>query len=262
AESKEGRQSEVLDYVCIRCGKKGWSIPSGGWKIVPFPVGLPKWTTETLLEEVDFFVKQMYENRLEPHRCIWNGMDGPSGSGKKLSSVPCYGFVEQLDPHRIVPFLRRAGLTNVLELKYAFLYGYNGTTFVVPGTRMGTHTGDLEHVTVRVDAHRLRILEVFFAAHGTGEGKWVPSEWFFNEVLSLETDPSAKTLRREDFLHLSKGEHSNPFQDCQGVEGAITADGKAEEGFGDGGGGGGNRPLVFPARNGHASYPAPQRLER
>lgn len=40
------------------------------------------------------------------------------------------------------------------ELKYAFLYGYNGTTFAVPGTSVGVHTGDLEHVTIRVDAGR------------------------------------------------------------------------------------------------------------
>lgn len=41
------------------------------------------------------------------------------------------------------------------ELKYAFLYGYNGTTFAIPGTSVGVHTGDLEHVTIRVDARRM-----------------------------------------------------------------------------------------------------------
>lgn len=41
------------------------------------------------------------------------------------------------------------------ELKYAFLYGYNGTTFAIPGTSLGVHTGDLEHVTIRVDARRM-----------------------------------------------------------------------------------------------------------
>ncbi len=46
------------------------------------------------------------------------------------------------------------GLGPVYELKYAFLYGYNGTTFAVPGTSVGVHTGDLEHVTIRVDAGR------------------------------------------------------------------------------------------------------------
>lgn len=47
------------------------------------------------------------------------------------------------------------GLGPVYELKYAFLYGYNGTTFAVPGTSVGVHTGDLEHVSVRVDAARM-----------------------------------------------------------------------------------------------------------
>lgn len=46
------------------------------------------------------------------------------------------------------------GLGPVYELKYAFLYGYNGTTFAIPGTSVGVHTGDLEHVTIRVDARR------------------------------------------------------------------------------------------------------------
>lgn len=43
----------------------------------------------------------------------------------------------------------------VYELKYAFLYGFNGTTFAIPGTSVGVHTGDLEHVTIRVDAKRM-----------------------------------------------------------------------------------------------------------
>lgn len=49
---------------------------------------------------------------------------------------------------------RPKGLGPVYELKYAFLYGYNGTTFAIPGTSVGVHTGDLEHVTIRVDAGR------------------------------------------------------------------------------------------------------------
>ncbi|CAM9355140.1 unnamed protein product, partial [Hapterophycus canaliculatus] len=43
----------------------------------------------------------------------------------------------------------------VYELKYAFLYGFNGTTFAIPGVSVGVHTGDLEHVTIRVDARRM-----------------------------------------------------------------------------------------------------------
>lgn len=58
----------------------------------------------------------------------------------------------------------RKGLGPVYELKYAFLYGYNGTTFAIPGTSVGVHTGDLEHVTIRVDARRR--MWVFCAENG------------------------------------------------------------------------------------------------
>lgn len=47
------------------------------------------------------------------------------------------------------------GVGPVVELKYAFLYAYNGTTFAIPGTSVGVHVGDLEHVTVRVDAAKM-----------------------------------------------------------------------------------------------------------
>lgn len=48
----------------------------------------------------------------------------------------------------------------VYELKYAFLYAYNGSTCSVPGTSVGVHTGDLEHVTIRVDATRMMCVHV------------------------------------------------------------------------------------------------------
>lgn len=40
------------------------------------------------------------------------------------------------------------------------LAAYNGSTFVVGGTSLGVHEGDLEHITVRVDGIRERVLEV------------------------------------------------------------------------------------------------------
>lgn len=62
------------------------------------------------------------------------------------------------DPPPVLEPLLHCGPTDigpVYELKYAFLYGYNGTTFTVPGMPIGVHTGDLEHVTIRVDATRM-----------------------------------------------------------------------------------------------------------
>ena len=55
----------------------------------------------------------------------------------------------------------------IYEIKYAFLYGYNGTTFAVPGTSVGVHTGDLEHVTIRVDAARMMCVVLAGGSHPT-----------------------------------------------------------------------------------------------
>jgi len=37
---------------------------------------------------------------------------------------------------------------------------YNGSTFVVAGTKIGCHEADLEHITVRVDGTTEKVLEV------------------------------------------------------------------------------------------------------
>lgn len=44
------------------------------------------------------------------------------------------------------------------------------------------------HDTCWVFSQNSRILEVFFAAHGTGEGKWIPSKEFYRQVRSLVCD--------------------------------------------------------------------------
>ncbi|CAN0081684.1 unnamed protein product, partial [Laminaria digitata] len=158
------------------------------------------------------------------------------------------------------------GLGPIYEIKYAFLYGYNGTTFAVPGTSVGVHTGDLEHVTIRVDAARMMILEAFFAAHSTGEGKWVPSRDFYRQVQALEAtaypgvaaevpESAREFLETESATATGgRGTSTNARQDpdsaeaCLGVGGALN--GVVE------------RLVVYPARNGHASYHMPKRWRR
>eukprot|EP00903_Cladosiphon_okamuranus_P005750 g5704.t2 len=199
--TEEGNRHQQQQQACVRCGKReGWCIPSkGGWELVALPAGSDSWSVSSLLGEQRR--DRVHEFRLEPHCCIWGG------EPRDLSTVPCYAFAELLDPSAMAPFIGRAGLGPVYELKYAFLYGYNGTTFAIPGTSVGVHTGDLEHVTIRVDARRRIILEAFFAAHSTGR--------------SLGGSGAPRAYLRV-----------------------------------------GERLVIYPARNGHASYHQPKRWRR
>eukprot|EP00163_Fabomonas_tropica_P025989 TRINITY_DN4610_c0_g1_i1.p1 TRINITY_DN4610_c0_g1~~TRINITY_DN4610_c0_g1_i1.p1 ORF type:complete len:553 (+),score=147.58 TRINITY_DN4610_c0_g1_i1:54-1712(+) len=62
--------------------------------------------------------------------------------------------------------------TGVVDLAYTVFYPYNA-----PGSKwtlgMGVHTGDWEHLTVRLDKKSGRILGVRFSAHGTAETLWM-----------------------------------------------------------------------------------------
>ncbi|CAM9380550.1 unnamed protein product [Sphacelaria rigidula] len=181
----------------------------------------------------------------------------------------------------MAPFLRRGGVGSVYELKYAFLYAYNGTTFAVPGTTVGAHTGDLEHVTVRVDALSMTVLEVFFAAHSTGEGKWIPSEAFYrqarltqtlSDVLELEAKihpgvaPEVPASQRE-FLEL---ENDPQTKDPLARAGSVEKNSELSVGqndreagvIGTGASRVGTRAVVYPARDGHASYHMAKRWRR
>ncbi|CAM9225870.1 unnamed protein product, partial [Ectocarpus fasciculatus] len=271
AAARDQRQQERMQQACGECGQRqGWRVPSkGGWVLVALPLGAQSWSTATLLEAQQRD-KGLHEFRLEPHSCVWGGQE----SG--LSKVPCYAFADQLDPSAIAPFIRRAGVGPVYELKYAFLYGYNGTTFAIPGTSVGVHTGDLEHVTIRVDARRMMILEAFFAAHSTGEGKWIPSKELYRQVEAWETAvhpgvaPEAPESTRE-FLEMDFPEPSTTGGAAGSGGGAAvrrgTGDAVSQGGSGSGSGSGGGcvdgeRLVIYPARNGHASYHTPKRWRR
>ncbi|CAM9351660.1 unnamed protein product [Scytosiphon promiscuus] len=269
-QTHEDEMRRSHGQACGECGQKqGWMLPTkGGWTLVRLPRGAQSWSTAALLEEQGR--DNLHEFRLEPHSCVWEGQTGD------LSTVPCYAYADLLDPSAIAPFIRRAGMGPVYELKYAFLYGYNGTTFAIPGTSVGVHTGDLEHVTVRVDATRMMLLETFFAAHSTGEGKWVPSKEFYRQVEAWEAaaypgvaEEAPVTIR--EFLEMRSP--ASPPMDSGSDGEAVSAGrgvgggGAQGDGSGDGRGGGaddggGERLVVFPARNGHASYHAPRRWRR
>ncbi|CAM9400717.1 unnamed protein product [Chrysoparadoxa australica] len=187
--------------------------------------GEKDWEPETRTpEQVIAEPERRTEYKLEPAEGSWLGQDVTK------EDVPVYGLARQLSAGVAIPFLDRA-IPNVVELVYYSLFTYNGTTFALPGTEVGVHTGDIEHITVRVDADAKRILEVYYAAHGAGEGKWVPSTEFYEQL--KECDPGTTT------------------GDQKAIEPKLLLD-TTEDGH----------PVVYPALAGHASYPAAKTWHR
>ncbi|CAM9473941.1 unnamed protein product, partial [Hapterophycus canaliculatus] len=110
------------------------------------------------------------------------------------------------------------------------------------------------------------LLEAFFAAHSTGEGKWVPSKEFYRQVEAWEAgaypgDAERASATSREFLEMRSP--ASPLTDSSRNAGdASIGSGTAGVEAQGGGGGGGERIVVYPARNGHASYHAPRRWRR
>lgn len=62
-----------------------------------------------------------------------------------------------------------------VDLQYWFFYPYNGKTptTVAPAGVFGSHEGDWEHIVIRIHSSGKKIKQVYFAAHGSDEGRWV-----------------------------------------------------------------------------------------
>jgi hypothetical protein len=129
------------------------------WHLIPAVEGQTGWTPEALI------AAQSASNgaalKLRPHKRAWGGQ-----SVKSSGCAPTYCYAEVVDPMQVAPYLRRA-LGRVVDLKYVFVYTYNGTTFRVPPLppaltpgSIGCHLGDIEHVLVRVDVDKQKVLEV------------------------------------------------------------------------------------------------------
>jgi hypothetical protein len=81
-----------------------------------------------------------------------------------LSSVPCYALVRETNDY--------------IYISYIFLFAYNGEYSILGLAEAGMHPGDIEHITVEVDKRTDALHRVYFSAHGTKDGRWVPA----NEV--------------------------------------------------------------------------------
>jgi hypothetical protein len=129
------------------------------WHLIPTAEGQVGWTPEALIAAQS--ASGGAALKLRPRKLAWGGQ-----SVKSPGCAPTYCYAEVVDPMQVAPYLRRA-LGRVVDLKYVFVYTYNGTTFRVPPLppaltpgSIGCHLGDIEHVLVRVDLDKQKVLEV------------------------------------------------------------------------------------------------------
>jgi hypothetical protein len=80
------------------------------------------------------------------------------GQKNELNSVPIYGIAKLIN--------------NKIHLFYNFIYPYNGPKNVAGLRDVGAHFGDIEHITILLNAD-MTISELFYAAHGSSEGRWL-----------------------------------------------------------------------------------------
>lgn len=81
--------------------------------------------------------------------------------GKYSNEVPVYGKIDFFP--------------SFIELKYIILFAMNGPIGCCACFGAGEHSGDIEHITIRLDIVTLEVLEVYFSAHSGGQ--WVsPSD--------------------------------------------------------------------------------------
>jgi Vacuolar protein sorting-associated protein 62 len=90
---------------------------------------------------------------LQPDESVYNG---------SMEGAPYYVRIRKVDK-------AEHDNDDVVEIQYWFFYPYNGAVMKL----FGAHEGDWEHVKVRVDVSSRRILKIYFAAHGSAEGRWV-----------------------------------------------------------------------------------------
>ena len=121
---------------------------------------------------------------------LWSG----SAPSNKAVDAPLYANVRLVSGVNT----QRAGNTSteaVYEIQYIAMYAYNGAQ-TEGSTDIGTHEGDIEHVTVRVTAHG-ELIAVWYAAHGPQDGAWVPAA-------EVQTDKATGRL----IVYVARGSHA------------------------------------------------------
>lgn len=78
-------------------------------------------------------------------------------------------------------------LADRIEIYYFAVFAYNGPRKILKLTNAGGHEGDLEHVTISLDKATMQPIEMYFGAHRSEDGKWVP----WDQVQKEGTHPIA-----------------------------------------------------------------------
>ena len=103
---------------------------------------------------------------------LWMDLDPKARggvSGTDLSDVPVYACAKAVVSGSSLDQLE------ALEITYITLFAYNGPYTVIPRfVTAGAHDGDIEHVTVRVDPRTGELIAVWYNAHRSRDGEWVP----------------------------------------------------------------------------------------
>ena len=77
---------------------------------------------------------------------------------RPIKDVPIYAYIQKKD--------------DKLYITYVFVFPFNGSYEILGIRSVGDHPGDLEHLTVELDANK-NIQRVLFGAHGVLDANWV-----------------------------------------------------------------------------------------
>lgn len=116
--------------------------------------------------------------------------EGPVGPPMDdVEDVPFYGRLDER-MHRGEP---------VFALLYMFFWPWNAPYKPLPSLSIGAHMADLEHVRIIVDKRTLRIIQVYFGAHGHADGVWLNAD-----QLNYDDSEHLRVL-----VYPGKGSHAN-----------------------------------------------------
>lgn len=80
--------------------------------------------------------------------------------GQKDLSAPVYGNVREFH--------------DTIELYYILYFPYNGPRKILGLQDAGAHNSDIEHVTIELNKSTMEPVRMYFGAHTSTDGKWIP----------------------------------------------------------------------------------------
>ncbi|KAK9841890.1 hypothetical protein WJX84_003102 [Apatococcus fuscideae] len=138
---------------------------------VPLPKDQVEW--EVLIERGQVTIPQLLEKQEQnPGRALRLTLDPAARCGPpqdELHKVPVYANVKEV--------CRPDGPVEAIEINYLTFYAHNGTYDVgyMGLFKVGSHDGDWEHCTVRLDGQTGALQGVWYNAHRARDGCWLPA---------------------------------------------------------------------------------------